>query len=106
MSAPTKVIMNTNTNDKASTLKLTEQEKFAVCIHCHKVWVNALSAGGACKNWIPRAIAIMAATLTVPAPINAMIVLGKRLPARDNTRKPANGKAGINASKLFILHCL
>jgi hypothetical protein len=44
--------------------------------------------------------------LTVPAPIQAILLFDSLLPAKDNNRKPASGKAGINASILFILHCL
>src|SRR5688572_10926291 len=40
--------------------------------------------------------------LTLPAPIQAIAFLCKPLPASDNTRKPARGNAGINASRLFM----
>src|SRR6476620_8496982 len=98
--------MKMNIKDKASTRKLKSQEKFSVRIHCHKVCEYAFPAGADCRNCIPISMVIIAAMLTVPAPIQAILLLDSFLPARDNTRNPAKGNAGINASILFILHCL
>jgi hypothetical protein len=53
-----------------------------------------------------NAITIIAAIPIEPAPTIAIAVLDNFLPAIDKIRNPANGNAGINASKLFISHCL
>src|ERR1700737_3823304 len=95
MSAPTNVMMNKNTSDKASTLRLKAIDKFPVLIHSHKVCKKTPPDGGSFKNRMPITIVTIAARHISPAPIHAMAFLDKCLPARDRTRKPAKGNAGI-----------
>src|SRR5215210_8875893 len=102
MSAPTNVITNTNTSDKASNLKLIEQEKVCVLIHSHKVCIYASFGGGDCRNLSANIIVRIAEVLTVPAPIKAITFLGRFLPAIESTRKPNNGIAGITYRSFSI----
>ena len=99
MSAPTNVITNRNTSVNASTLRLMLTSRSADVNHCHNTCLNGFSG----LKFKAIAITMTADRITEPAPIIAIIFLGRFLPNRDKIKNPRRGNDGIRYKYSAIL---
>ena len=102
MRAPTNVMTNINTSDRASTLKEILAEKLPALIHCQRVTEQEPPNVGVVKKIIPVMIVKTAEIVTEPAPINAITERRRLLPNNARTRKPVRGNNGIKLINKFM----
>jgi hypothetical protein len=91
-------------SDRGSRTRATLIESFPDASQVQRVWMERLPSGGDCRNREAMNTATRADRPTDPLPMSATALLGKRLPARARTTKPAKGRAGIRKRRSNMIN--